>query len=112
MPSLVPPASVAPSPPPLTNGKDETKQRPKLHYVDCCCTQKFTSPPTYSSTPGSAPLPVPLADVETLEAAIDALDDELRALSMDIHAHPEIAWQEHRTHDGELYSWGLELGSK
>ncbi|KAJ7856606.1 aminoacylase 1-like protein 2 [Mycena leptocephala] len=36
---------------------------------------------------------------ETIEQTIKALDGELRELSMDIHAHPELGYEEHRTHD-------------
>ncbi|KAL8292357.1 hypothetical protein RQP46_001823 [Phenoliferia psychrophenolica] len=76
----------------------EPAPRPRLHYVDCCCTQ-FASPPTYATEPTRLPLPVPLEDVEALESAIDTLDEELRALSLSIHENPEVAWKEHRTHD-------------
>jgi len=37
--------------------------------------------------------------LETIEAAIASLDPGLRALSLDMHDHPEIRWEEHRTHD-------------
>ncbi|EED84104.1 predicted protein [Postia placenta Mad-698-R] len=37
--------------------------------------------------------------LETIESVMASLDEELRALSLDIHAHPEVRWEEHRTHD-------------
>jgi len=37
--------------------------------------------------------------LETIESTIISLDDELRTLSLDIHDHPEVRWEEHRTHD-------------
>ncbi|KZT07145.1 amidohydrolase [Laetiporus sulphureus 93-53] len=40
------------------------------------------------------------ADVmKTIEDKIDELDPELRELSLDILHHPELAWEERRTHD-------------
>ncbi|CAL1709631.1 unnamed protein product [Somion occarium] len=36
---------------------------------------------------------------KTIDSSIDALNKELRELSLDIHSHPELAWKEHRTHD-------------
>lgn len=37
--------------------------------------------------------------LDAIEATVANMDAELRALSLDIHDHPEIMWQEHRTHD-------------
>ncbi|KAJ7178050.1 hypothetical protein C8R46DRAFT_1075685 [Mycena filopes] len=37
--------------------------------------------------------------LKTIEKTIKGLDGELRKLSMDIHGHPELAYQEHHTHD-------------
>ncbi|KAH9832533.1 amidohydrolase [Rhodofomes roseus] len=37
--------------------------------------------------------------LKTIEETVDKYDSELRELSLDILAHPEIAWQEKRTHD-------------
>ncbi|KAF8960876.1 hypothetical protein BDZ97DRAFT_1921766 [Flammula alnicola] len=37
--------------------------------------------------------------LETIEANIKDLDDELRALSLDIHAHPELGYEEYHAHD-------------
>ncbi|KAI0689751.1 aminoacylase 1-like protein 2 [Cytidiella melzeri] len=34
-----------------------------------------------------------------IERRISELDEELRALSLDIHDHPELKFEEHRTHD-------------
>ncbi len=36
---------------------------------------------------------------KTIEAEIEKLDKELRELSLDMHDHPEIMWEERRTHD-------------
>ncbi|KAH9942063.1 aminoacylase 1-like protein 2 [Amylocystis lapponica] len=37
--------------------------------------------------------------LKTVENAIASLDSGLRALSLDMHGHPEVRWEEHRTHD-------------
>nr|GAT45613.1 predicted protein [Mycena chlorophos] len=37
--------------------------------------------------------------LETVEQTIKSLDDELRELSMDIHAHPELRYEERYAHD-------------
>ncbi|KAI0795524.1 aminoacylase 1-like protein 2 [Abortiporus biennis] len=36
---------------------------------------------------------------ETIVSSIEGLSDKLRALSLDIHAHPELKYEEFRTHD-------------
>ncbi|KAJ1027033.1 hypothetical protein NDA18_003053 [Ustilago nuda] len=36
---------------------------------------------------------------KNIEAEIEKLDKELRDLSLDMHDHPEIMWEERRTHD-------------
>lgn len=36
---------------------------------------------------------------KTIESEISKLDKELRQLSLDMHDHPEIMWEESRTHD-------------
>ncbi|KAI0729486.1 hypothetical protein C8Q72DRAFT_828620 [Fomitopsis betulina] len=54
------------------------------------------------------PITAPLGSRETIyrpeilgaiEQTIGSLHGELRALSLDIHAHPEIRFEEHRSHD-------------
>ncbi|KAF7292976.1 Peptidase M20 domain-containing protein 2 [Mycena indigotica] len=53
----------------------------------------------------AAPTPVAPGSVyredilETIEQTIKNLDDELRALSMDIHDHPELRYEERHAHD-------------
>ncbi|KAF8208191.1 hypothetical protein K438DRAFT_317934 [Mycena galopus ATCC 62051] len=37
--------------------------------------------------------------LEAIEQKIKALDGELRELSLDIHSHPELGYEEHHTHD-------------
>ncbi|KAJ6463921.1 hypothetical protein C8R45DRAFT_503492 [Mycena sanguinolenta] len=37
--------------------------------------------------------------LEIIEQTIKALDGELRQLSLDIHSHPELGYEEYRTHD-------------
>ncbi|KAF8892888.1 hypothetical protein BD779DRAFT_1507551 [Infundibulicybe gibba] len=37
--------------------------------------------------------------LEVIESKIAELDAELRALSLDIHAHPELGYEEHHAHD-------------
>jgi len=50
------------------------------------------------SRPGSSQLYRP--DIlETIEAKIKEMDTELRELSLNIHAHPELAYQEYYAHD-------------
>ncbi|KIM41419.1 hypothetical protein M413DRAFT_445430 [Hebeloma cylindrosporum] len=50
------------------------------------------------SQPGSTELYRP--DIfETIEAKIKELDAELRELSLDIHAHPELGYEEYHAHD-------------
>jgi amidohydrolase len=39
----------------------------------------------------------PSAPARALDAAVDALEDELVAFRRDLHAHPELAWAESRT---------------
>ncbi|SPO23535.1 related to amidohydrolase [Ustilago trichophora] len=36
---------------------------------------------------------------KSIEAEIEKLDKELRKLSLDMHDHPEVMWEERRTHD-------------
>jgi hippurate hydrolase len=48
----------------------------------------------------------------TLIAEIEAAHDELSALRRDLHAHPELRYEEHRTADvvaAKLTDWGLEV---
>lgn len=48
----------------------------------------------------------------TTLAAIEAWGDELIAIRRDIHAHPEIGFEEHRTADlvaEKLTGWGIEI---
>ena len=43
---------------------------------------------------------------------IDECADEISAIRRDIHAHPELAYQENRTSDivaQQLESWGIEV---
>ena len=95
-------ATLRRAPPPPSNSAEEQGHL-QLHYAETCCGQPFTFPPKYSDIVGpAAPLPLSVAETETLEAAIDGLDGELRKLSMSIHEHPEIAWKECRTHDGVI----------
>ncbi|KIS70845.1 uncharacterized protein UMAG_01992 [Mycosarcoma maydis] len=49
----------------------------------------------------SAPEPsAQMLDVaKSIESEIAKLDSELRSLSLDMHDHPEIMWEERRTHD-------------
>ncbi|KAF9485625.1 hypothetical protein BDN70DRAFT_889944 [Pholiota conissans] len=44
--------------------------------------------------------------LETIEAKIKELDSELRELSLDIHAHPELGFEEYHAHD--VYTAFLE----
>ena len=62
-----------------------------------CCT--FEPLPSYSAAGVShSAMPASLR-TEGLERALSALSGELRALSLDMHAHPEVMWAERRTHD-------------
>ncbi|KIK68290.1 hypothetical protein GYMLUDRAFT_256038 [Collybiopsis luxurians FD-317 M1] len=55
-----------------------------------------TSPPT-PETPGSDIFRPDILDV--IEKRIEEMSKELNELSLDIHAHPELKFEEHRTHD-------------
>ncbi|PCH37522.1 hypothetical protein WOLCODRAFT_134580 [Wolfiporia cocos MD-104 SS10] len=51
--------------------------------------------------------------LSTIEKSITSLDAEIRSLSLDIHAHPEVRWEEHRAHDVltqfmEQKGWAVE----
>lgn len=37
--------------------------------------------------------------IESIEQAIQQADAELRAASLNIHANPELCWNEHHAHD-------------
>src|SRR5258706_11121451 len=55
------------------------------------------------------------APSEKLSAPVEKIRGyhaELKAIRRDIHAHPELAFQENRTSDlvaGQLASWGIEV---
>lgn len=51
-----------------------------------------TSPPTYIAD-GDADVYRPEV-LKTIEDAIDRVSDDLRALSLEIHAHPELMFKE------------------
>ncbi|KAK7683771.1 hypothetical protein QCA50_013147 [Cerrena zonata] len=36
---------------------------------------------------------------DAIDSTIESLSDELRTLSLDIHDHPELKWEEHHAHD-------------
>ncbi|KAF5350649.1 hypothetical protein D9756_008715 [Leucocoprinus leucothites] len=51
--------------------------------------------------------------LQTIEEKINELSDELRALSLDIHANPELGFKEHHAHDAytefmEKHGWSVE----
>lgn len=37
--------------------------------------------------------------IQTIETTIQQAKDELRTVSLGIHAHPELGWEEHYAHD-------------
>ncbi|GJE91327.1 M20 family metallopeptidase [Phanerochaete sordida] len=50
---------------------------------------------------------------DAVDAAVDALAHELRALSLDIHEHPEVAFEERHAHDAlagfmEAQGWAVQ----
>ncbi|KZT55249.1 amidohydrolase [Calocera cornea HHB12733] len=59
--------------------------------------EAWDAPPRYSSP--SAGYAFDDAASSTVEEAVDAVREELRALSLSIHAHPELMFQEHYAHD-------------
>ena len=71
--------------------------------LQCICASAWVlSPPDYTpseSTPLSFPKlsSAPSAAFDSIEHTIDQLSASLRDLSLDIHAHPEIGFQEFRT---------------
>ncbi|WP_337189782.1 amidohydrolase [Ornithinimicrobium cavernae] len=52
---------------------------------------------TLHETPPAAPVPATDDLIEDVVAAVESRRDELLALRRDLHAHPEVSWQEHRT---------------
>jgi metal-dependent amidase/aminoacylase/carboxypeptidase family protein len=47
--------------------------------------------------------------IETIEQAIHQANEQLRSVSLDIHAHPELGWEEHHAHDA-LTAWMEKQG--
>lgn len=39
------------------------------------------------------------AVIDSIEKAIQQADEDLRSVSLHIHAHPELGWDEHHAHD-------------
>lgn len=58
-------------------------------------SSNITSPPTDSTQWSTVSLQV----AQFIEQAIQEASDELRAVSLDIHSHPELGWEEHHAHD-------------
>ncbi|PCH36423.1 hypothetical protein WOLCODRAFT_28550 [Wolfiporia cocos MD-104 SS10] len=58
---------------------------------------RLEKPPSYSTSSLRAVFRPEV--LNTIDKTLEDLDDELRALSLDILHHPEIIWQERRTHD-------------
>ena len=62
--------------------------------------------------------------IDSIERAIQQADDDLRKVSLDIHAHPELGWNEHHAHQVlttlmedngfsvERHAYGLETAWK
>lgn len=82
------------------------------------------SPTTISSSDSKAWTDVSKEVIQSIEQAIQDASDELRAVSLDIHSHPEVAWEEHHAHDAlahymekkgfqvERHAYGLETAWK
>lgn len=52
---------------------------------------------TLHDTPSAAPVPATDDLIESVVNAVESQREELLALRRDLHAHPEVSWQEHRT---------------
>ncbi|WP_337589668.1 amidohydrolase [Ornithinimicrobium murale] len=52
---------------------------------------------TLHQTPSAAPVPATDDLIEAAAAAVEARREDLLTLRRDLHAHPEVSWQEHRT---------------
>ncbi|KAH9941991.1 amidohydrolase [Amylocystis lapponica] len=77
---------------------------PNANFVStCCCSpgdytvhprRRMERPPSYSAEAIFRP-----EIVATIEGTLEQLDPELRKLSLDIWSHPELGYEEYRTHD-------------
>ncbi|KAI0315031.1 hypothetical protein OF83DRAFT_389613 [Amylostereum chailletii] len=88
-----------------SNGKDSdilSSSRPfdLTHFATCCdfsaCSGDPTNPPPYAASLEGIYRPEVL---DTIEAELNELDSELRKLSLQIHDHPELGFNEHYAHD-------------
>lgn len=52
-----------------------------------------------SSPPSSEWTDISPSVIQTIETTIQQADKELREISLGIHAHPELGWEEHYAHD-------------
>ncbi|KAJ9103064.1 hypothetical protein QFC21_002486 [Naganishia friedmannii] len=60
----------------------------------------MSSPKTTPSSTGSTQWSTVSSQVaQSIEQAIQEASDKLRAVSLDIHSHPELGWEEHHAHD-------------
>ncbi|KAL4078670.1 hypothetical protein V8B97DRAFT_1865111 [Scleroderma yunnanense] len=74
-----------------------------IRFESCCdfsggrLARVVDAPPKYIDHPSS--LQFTSAVVSTIDSKLDTLDDDLRTLSLNIHDHPEVMFEEHYAHD-------------
>ncbi|KAG2011851.1 aminoacylase 1-like protein 2 [Coprinopsis cinerea AmutBmut pab1-1] len=73
---------------------------------------QLESPPSYSVSQRGTDSNTDISVVSTIEQTLDSLDAKLRELSLDLHAHPEIMFEEKYAHDlltGFLSEQGFQV---
>ncbi|KAK7042463.1 peptidase M20 domain-containing protein 2 [Favolaschia claudopus] len=77
-----------------------TKLKPELFQAASKAPGTVWRPDDTEPTVPACPDTVYREDIlAAIEQTIKSLDKELRSLSLDVHSHPEIGYEEHRTHD-------------
>ncbi|KAL4065914.1 hypothetical protein J3A83DRAFT_4432070 [Scleroderma citrinum] len=89
---------------PFSSHSSTTDADPVSIRFESCCdfsggrlARVVDAPPKYIDHPSS--LQFTSAVVSTIDSKLDTLDDDLRTLSLNIHDHPEVMFEEHYAHD-------------